>query len=835
MSTEVLADRLERLLSAAPGLELGRGGLWRGSWPLPPIVPEAAAATPLSDDAPQPDDAAPRPADATPPEDAERRLRASLADLGVAAEAAEALTRASLACATVAGPSGSEAGREHLEAPRLLEHGSDLLGAIESLTAAAGHLESVVLSAAKQLTWVHGKLLLGEKGATSPEELSASQKEKWRSRAKSKARTDIEAGIGWGEGEVRDLVAVANAAVEVAGPVQHSLRIGESSWRLVRSYYRACTGMDHEDGAAIANGFFGADPGAAVTERLDSAGAFLGGPWRHKEFHRALKREIARVNAQDPEKQKEADAAAKANADTHLMLDENGTGTFMIGTTPLEGTAINERIDAAARRARALGDPRSQRQLRCAIATALLLKGTVDLSAIPDDPDQVTVEQSEQLARVLSGLPAATLDVIVPLTTLLGTDPAGTPIPAAFAAQRGTTDSTEGHEGPGGPGCTCTCTCGASGTATGSSTTTTSGAAATAGSGDPPGPGLGGQPCPDPAAHTPSHPDHPDADPGAHAPSHPDDPHDADADPHDPDADEDDPYGLVDEQIRIPDVGVGEIVGRDSLFLSPTQVRELALVPGSTLYRLLTDPATGRCVERSITAYRFDAAMRAQIIAADRFCRAPGCVKPAKTSQLDHVQEYGTTGGHTCEANAMALSTTHHDKKTKKDVDAIINADRDVTWTTLLGRIYTTKAFDYNQYTKLLTAAKTQIDQEIAAGATKAEAIDAAIYQALSYRPPGSPFEAREDSPGFEDDFTGWDQITLTHTSPDGQRAYRPAPDTTRAEHERHRATRRDHDDAPTDADSDQPNHVEQHDRGQHDGGTGRGPWSDPHDDPPPF
>ncbi|WP_256840941.1 HNH endonuclease signature motif containing protein [Ornithinimicrobium cryptoxanthini] len=801
MSTEVLADRLERLLSATPGLELGRDGLWRGTWPLPPIVPEAAAATPLSDDAPQPDDAAPRPADSTPPEDAERRLRAALVDLGVAPGAAEALTSASLACATVAGPSGSEAGREHLEAPRLLEHGSDLLGAIESLTAAAGHLESVVLSAAKQLTWVHGKLLLGEKGATSPEELSASQKEKWRSRAKSKARTDIEAGIGWGVGEVRDLVAVANAAVEVAGPVQHSLRIGESSWRLVRSYYRACTGMDHADGAAIANGFFGTDPGAAVTERLDSAGSFLGGPWRHKEFHRALKREIARVNAQDPEKQKEADSAAKANADTHLMLDENGTGTFMIGTTALEGTAINERIGAAARRARALGDPRSQRQLRCAIATALLLKGTVDLSAIPDDPDQVTIEQSEQLARVLSGLPPATLDVIVPLTTLLGTDPAGTPIPAAFTAR------------PGGPGCTCTCTCGAS---------TISGAEATAGSGDPPSPDLRGQPCPDPAAH--HHRDRPGprpdgAPPDQHTPNHPDDPDDPDDDP---DADADDPYGLVDEQIRLPDVGVGEVVGRDSLFLSPTQVRDLALVPGSTLYRLLTDPATGRCVERSITAYRFDAAMRAQIIAADRFCRAPGCVKPAKTSQLDHVQEYGTTGGHTCEANAMALSTTHHDKKTKKDVDAIINADRDVTWTTLLGRIYTTKAHDYNQYTKLLTAAKTQIDQEIAAGATKADAIDAAIYQALSYRPPGSPFESREDSPGFEDDFTGWDQITLTHTGPDGQRAYRPAPDTTRAEHERHRATRSDHDNDDSDGAGDP-------DAREH------GPWTDPHDDPPPF
>src|SRR5690606_23487012 len=116
----------------------------------------------------------------------------------------------------------------------------------------------------------------------------------------------------------------------------------------------------------------------------------------------------------------------------------------------------------------------------------------------------------------------------------------------------------------------------------------------------------------------------------------------------------------------------------------------------------------------------------------------------------------------------------------------------------------TTKAHDYNQYTKLLTAATDQINQAVSGGASRADAIDAVIYQALSYRPPGAPFENREDNPGYEDDFTSWDQITLTHTGPDGQRAYRPHPDTARAEHERHQATRSNHDDASQD-DNDQP------------------------------
>src|SRR5690606_21449698 len=114
----------------------------------------------------------------------------------------------------------------------------------------------------------------------------------------------------------------------------------------------------------------------------------------------------------------------------------------------------------------------------------------VDLSAIPDDPDQVTVEQSEQLAHVLSTLPAAALDVIVPLTALIGAHPPGTdadgiPVPAAFTAQPGHTGEPGGTGGPGGPGCTCTCSCGANRRT----------------SADPPDLGRRGQPCPDRTAH----------------------------------------------------------------------------------------------------------------------------------------------------------------------------------------------------------------------------------------------------------------------------------------------------------------------------------------------
>ena len=237
-------------------------------------------------------------------------------------------------------------------------------------------------------------------------------------------------------------------------------------------------------------------------------------------------------------------------------------------------------------------------------------------------------------------------------------------------------------------------------------------------------------------------------------------------------------------------MGVGEVIGKHCLFLTPEEVRTVALTPGSTLYRLLTDPVTGTLIERSTTAYRFDTAMRAYIIAADVFCRAPGCLRPAALSQIDHVQEYGTPGGHTCISNGQAAHEPHHDLKTKKLWDATITANRDVTWTTLLRRIYTTKAHDYTQYTRLLTAATTHITDAVAAGTDPAAAVDTAIYQALSYRPPTSRLQAADDDPwDTEQQFTSWDQITLTHTPQNGRRTYHPDPHTTRAEHDRHHAS----------------------------------------------
>ncbi|MDO5740915.1 MAG: HNH endonuclease signature motif containing protein [Ornithinimicrobium sp.] len=145
---------------------------------------------------------------------------------------------------------------------------------------------------------------------------------------------------------------------------------------------------------------------------------------------------------------------------------------------------------------------------------------------------------------------------------------------------------------------------------------------------------------------------------------------------------------------------VGEILGAHPAFITPGHARELAVLPGTTLSRLLVDPADGRLLERSIATYRPDAAMRRQIRAADVYSRSPGSRRPLSACELDHVIPWGPScDGPTCELNLAGLAKDAHDRKTKKLWSATINTRRDLTWTTLLGQTFTTRAHDYRQYT----------------------------------------------------------------------------------------------------------------------------------------
>ncbi|MCK0114191.1 hypothetical protein MWU75_18795, partial [Ornithinimicrobium sp. F0845] len=69
---------------------------------------------------------------------------------------------------------------------------SSLVGAVSTLSRAAGRLERVLICGARELTAAQGKLLLADKGVVSMDELTPAQTDAWRADAKKRARTDLE-------------------------------------------------------------------------------------------------------------------------------------------------------------------------------------------------------------------------------------------------------------------------------------------------------------------------------------------------------------------------------------------------------------------------------------------------------------------------------------------------------------------------------------------------------------------------------------------------------------------------------------------------------------------
>lgn len=745
----------EILSAEIPSGEIPRDEVPRDGALTPPGIPETGSTTAESPTSAE--------------DDAEMRLRRALADVGVASGLVDDLTKASLACAAVdagSDPDVHEAdGAAALtSAPDHKARAQEMLAAVEQVTVLSSRMDGVRLAATRQLTAQVTKMLLAEKGMTDPDEMSKTARKALLIQAKRSTRHEIEAVTGWGSGDVTKLVGLANAPASVRGPVHQSLAKGEASWPVVRAYFRSTSAMEHEDGAAIANGLFGDDPDESVTERLTREGEFVGGPWRAKEFYRALEREVHKIKNQDPEEAKKAKARAKAGADVRVNIDLEGTAEILIGTRPAHATAAADRIERAARAARKAGDKRTLRELRVAVAMSLLLHGTLDFDGISDDPNTLTVEQSDQLTKILYALPAANLQVIVPFGAIFGDTLPGMGSTGSPLGSHGVNDAPDVAADLGGEVTT--------GLVGGP-------AAAPPGPAEPSTPGTRGDPCPTPPA---SQGRTPPASQGRTPPA---------------------------SQDSVRPNAVGEVIGKRPTFLNSSELWELMLTPGSAFYRLLVDPVTGRCVEKSAKGYRFTAAQREQIMAADGFCRAPGCLQPAWLCQIDHVQEYGTPGGDTSEANAQSVNDQHHNLKTMKLWDAVINKHRDVTWTTLLGRIYTTKAHDYTQYTKLLTAAtqfvnapegpdtttgvapdRTDRQAGVCAGQEeshtgddcadqdRADRVDEVIYRALSYRFAGEELLRDDDWSEDEAAFYGWPLITLTHRNANGRRVFEPDPAT---------------------------------------------------------
>ncbi|MFK5582150.1 hypothetical protein [Serinicoccus sp. LYQ131] len=630
---------------------------------------------------------------------------------------------------------------------------------IEVLHRLSGVVDAVRVDVVAQLAARTGEDLLARAGVGEPGELSPTGRERWRGRCKSVAATEVAALTGMGRWQARQLVAVALAPKAVSGPVREGLVAGVVTWGQVEHFWRRAGGLPHEHAADVATALFatGTTPDKVAVERLttsspDDTDSGSGGgvstqPWPAKVYVEALEREVTRAQGRDPA----ADAAHRAEVHrarcAYGVIDDDGTGQVIITGDAASTAACVDRLHVLARRARLAGDGRTESQLRSDIGRALLLHGTLPLPdlahASPPGGEHGRDQGCDQELGVGADLSGlVTPEDIASLAQIIS----GTPTYdlQVVIPWDATTNTPALTTTPG------------QSLSSPPGTVRKAGTARTAGTAGP----LGSLAPPDPAS-----------DPG-------------------------------------PDVvpGVGRLVGRFPRFFTTGQMRRMVLAPGTTLHRVLTDPADGRCLERTLTRYTPDAAMRTQVAAADLLSRAPGQTLPVRDGQLDHVHEY-LLGGPTCETNLQGLDTVFHALKTQRFWHAQIDATRHVTWTSFFDRTYRTRAHDYTQY---LTTATTHPPEEIGSHAHEDPQVEEStrprpgrplgadarrhlasllVYAALAARQRGAPLQARDDDPDSDTDLIGpitdtHRAIQLRHTrTRDHRRTTGPHPDTPTPEH----------------------------------------------------
>ena len=84
--------------------------------------------------------------------------------------------------------------------------------------------------------------------------------------------------------------------------------------------------------------------------------------------------------------------------------------------------------------------------------------------------------------------------------------------------------------------------------------------------------------------------------------------------------------------------------------------------------------------------YRPTPAQRAFIVARDMTCRAPGCRRPARRCDIDHIADWAR-GGTTTVRNLCSLCELHHQAKHAGGFK-VRRTSRGIEWTTPLGLRY---------------------------------------------------------------------------------------------------------------------------------------------------
>lgn len=134
----------------------------------------------------------------------------------------------------------------------------------------------------------------------------------------------------------------------------------------------------------------------------------------------------------------------------------------------------------------------------------------------------------------------------------------------------------------------------------------------------------------------------------------------------------------------VPDRNLaGQIAGTDVMVEGQGL---LALMGDARFRRLVVDQQTGQLLDFGRETYRPPTHLRDHVRSRDRNCQAPGCVRPARYSDVDHVIPW-EAGGMTSDQNLAALCRTHHVLKTHGDWRYTMSPHRGATWLTPNGLV----------------------------------------------------------------------------------------------------------------------------------------------------
>jgi hypothetical protein len=106
--------------------------------------------------------------------------------------------------------------------------------------------------------------------------------------------------------------------------------------------------------------------------------------------------------------------------------------------------------------------------------------------------------------------------------------------------------------------------------------------------------------------------------------------------------------------------------------------------------RVLTHPETGVIMSVGNTRYRVPAAMRMWLRLQDLVCRFPGCNRPARDCDLDHIVEW-QYGGHTSTDNLQNLCPGHHNVKSYTGWTVKYLENGRIEWVSPAGRTHITE------------------------------------------------------------------------------------------------------------------------------------------------